>query len=56
MNIFLVFFFIICIPFKPILKLRKDNEDLKDSIYELRISNLEKTIQGYSDLEDELDK
>ena len=39
---------------EEILKLRKDNEDLKDSIYELRISNLEKTIQGYSDLEDEL--
>lgn len=36
------------------LDLIKDNEDLKDSIYELRISNLEKTIQGYSDLEDEL--
>lgn len=39
---------------EEILKLQKDNEDLKDSIYELRISNLEKTIQGYSDLEDEL--
>ena len=39
---------------EEILKLRKDNEDLKDSIYELRISNLEKAIQGYSDLEDEL--
>lgn len=36
------------------LDLIKDNEDLKDSIYELRISNLEKAIQGYSDLEDEL--
>ena len=39
---------------EEILKLQKDNEDLKDSIYELRISNLEKAIQGYSDLEDEL--
>lgn len=32
----------------------EDNEKLKDSIYELRISNLEKAIQGYDDLEDEL--
>lgn len=34
--------------------LLEDNEKLKDSIYELRISNLEKAIQGYDDLEDEL--
>jgi len=34
--------------------LLEDNEKLKDSIYELRISNLEKVIQGYDDLEDEL--
>lgn len=37
-----------------ILKLQKDNEDLKDSIYSLRIKNLEDAIKGYSDLEDEL--
>lgn len=37
-----------------ILKLQKDNEDLKDSIYSLRIKNLEDTIKGYADLEDEL--
>lgn len=36
------------------LGLLEDNEKLKDSIYELRISNLEKAIQGYDDLEDEL--
>lgn len=39
---------------EEILKLEKDNEDLKDSIYELRIDNLEKAIDGYNDLEDEL--
>lgn len=37
-----------------ILKLQKDNEDLKDSIYSLRIKNLEDAIKGYADLEDEL--
>lgn len=37
-----------------ILKLQKDNEDLKDSIYSLRIKNLEDAIQGYDDLETEL--
>lgn len=37
-----------------ILKLQKDNEDLKDSIYDLRMTNIEKAIQSYSDLEDEL--
>lgn len=36
------------------LGLLEDNEKLKDSIYELRINNLEKAIQGYDDLEDEL--
>ena len=36
------------------LGLLEDNEKLKNSIYELRISNLEKAIQGYDDLEDEL--
>lgn len=36
------------------LGLLEDNEKLKDSIYELRISNLEKAIQEYDDLEDEL--
>lgn len=36
------------------LGLLEDNEKLKDSIFELRISNLEKAIQGYDDLEDEL--
>ncbi len=36
------------------LGLLEDNEKLKDAIYELRISNLEKAIQGYDDLEDEL--
>lgn len=37
-----------------VLNLQKDNEDLKNSIYDLRIEPIEKTIQGYSDLEDEL--
>lgn len=37
-----------------ILKLQKDNESLKDSIYSLRIKNLEDAIKGYADLEDEL--
>lgn len=37
-----------------ILNLRKDNESLKDSIYELRFANIDKAIQKYSDLEDEL--
>ena len=37
-----------------ILKLRKDNEDLKNSIYSLRIKNLEDAIKGYDDLETEL--
>lgn len=37
-----------------ILKLQKDNESLKDSIYSLRIKNLEDAIQKYADLEDEL--
>lgn len=37
-----------------ILNLRKDNESLKDSIYELRFTNIDKAIQKYSDLEDEL--
>lgn len=36
------------------LDLMKDNEDLKNSIYSLRIKNLEDTIQGYDDLETEL--
>lgn len=37
-----------------ILKLQKDNEDLKDSIYSLRIKNLEDAIKAYDNLEDEL--
>lgn len=37
-----------------ILNLRKDNEELKDSIFELRFTNIDKAIQKYSDLEDEL--
>lgn len=37
-----------------ILNLEKDNEDLKDSIYSLRIKPLEDAIQKYADLEDEL--
>ena len=36
------------------LDLLKDNEDLKNSIYSLRIKNLEDAIQGYDDLETEL--
>lgn len=36
------------------LDLMKDNEDLKNSIYSLRIKNLEDAIQGYDDLETEL--
>lgn len=36
------------------LDLQKDNESLKDSIYELRFANIDKAIQKYSDLEDEL--
>ena len=36
------------------LDLIKDNESLKDSIYSLRIKNLEDAIKGYADLEDEL--
>ena len=36
------------------LDLLKDNEDLKNSIYSLRIKNLEDTIKGYDDLETEL--
>lgn len=36
------------------LDLIKDNESLKDSIYSLRIKNLEDAIQKYADLEDEL--
>lgn len=36
------------------LDLIKDNEDLKDSIYSLRIKNLDDAIKGYADLEDEL--
>lgn len=36
------------------LDLLKDNEDLKNSIYSLRIKNLEDAIQGYNDLETEL--
>ena len=32
------------------LDLMKDNEDLKNSIYSLRIKNLEDAIQGYDDL------
>ena len=36
------------------INLMKDNEDLKDSIFELRFKNLDDAIQKYSDLEDEL--
>lgn len=36
------------------LDLMKDNEDLKNSIYSLRIKNLEDAIKGYDDLETEL--
>lgn len=36
------------------MDLIKDNEDLKDSIYSLRIKNLDDAIKGYADLEDEL--
>lgn len=36
------------------LDLIKDNEDLKDSIYSLRIKNLEDAIKAYDNLEDEL--
>lgn len=36
------------------LDLLKDNEDLKNSIYSLRIKNLEDAIQSYDDLETEL--
>ena len=36
------------------LDLLKDNEDLKNSIYSLRIKNLEDAIKGYDDLETEL--
>lgn len=36
------------------LDLMKDNEDLKNSIYSLRIKNLEDAIKGYDDLEAEL--
>lgn len=36
------------------LDLIKDNESLKDSIYSLRIKNLEDAIKGYANLEDEL--
>ena len=39
---------------ESILDLQKDNEDLKDSIYDLRIKPLEDAIEKYSDLEDEL--
>lgn len=37
-----------------VLKLQKDNEDLKDSIYDLRMKNIDEAIQKYSDLENEL--
>lgn len=40
---------------ESILDLQEDNEDLKDSIYELRIKPLEDAIEKYSDLEDELE-
>lgn len=36
------------------INLMKDNEDLKDSIFELRFKPLDDAIQKYSDLEDEL--
>ena len=36
------------------INLMKDNEDLKDSIFELRFKNLDDAIQKYSALEDEL--
>lgn len=36
------------------LDLLKDNEDLKNSIYSLRVKNLEDAIKGYDDLETEL--
>ena len=36
------------------LDLLKDNEELKNSIYSLRIKNLEDAIKGYDDLETEL--
>lgn len=36
------------------LDLLKDNEDLKNSIYSLRIKNLEDAVQAYDDLETEL--
>lgn len=36
------------------INLMKDNEDLKDNIFELRFKNLDDAIQKYSDLEDEL--
>ena len=36
------------------INLMKDNEDLKDSIFELRFKNLDDAIQKYSDIEDEL--
>ena len=36
------------------INLMKDNEELKDSIFELRFKNLDDAIQKYSDLEDEL--
>ena len=36
------------------IDLLKDNEDLKNSIYSLRIKNLEDAIKGYDDLETEL--